>query len=95
MSIITDQKTQATPTREIQPVYAPPATGLSASAKRWLLVGSLLLLAILLWLMRQSLEQWLAVLSDQEFVSSYVQSYGALAPLVLAFFQVLQVGGAI
>lgn len=91
MSIITDQKTQATSTREIQPVYAPPATGLSTAAKRWLLVGGLLLVAILLWLTRQSLEQWLTILSDQAFVSSYVQSYGALGPLVLAFFQVLQV----
>jgi uncharacterized membrane protein YdjX (TVP38/TMEM64 family) len=30
-------------------------------------------------------------LSDQAFVSNYVQSYGALAPLVLALLQVLQV----
>ena len=93
MSIISDQKTKAPPKREIEPAYSPSSatSGLSTTTKRWLLVGSLVLLAVLLWFMRDSLDQWLAVLGDQEFVSSYVQSYGALAPLILAFLQVLQV----
>ncbi len=46
---------------------------------------------ILTWLLRDSLAEWITVLSDQEFVSSYVQSFGMLTPLVLAALQVLQV----
>lgn len=92
MSIITDQKTKPHQQRTIQPAFPPPSTPLlNNTTKRWLLVGSVLVLAVLTWLLRQSLSTWLAVLSDQEFVSSYVQSYGALAPLVLALLQVLQV----
>lgn len=92
MSIITDQKTKPHQQRTIQPSFPPPSTPLlNNTTKRWLLVGSVLVLAVLTWLLRQSLSTWLAVLSDQEFVSSYVQSYGALAPLVLALLQVLQV----
>jgi uncharacterized membrane protein YdjX (TVP38/TMEM64 family) len=64
---------------------------LSNATKRWLLVGSVVALALLTWLLRQSLSEWLVILSDQEFVSSYVQSYGALAPIVLDLLQVLQV----
>ena len=93
MSIVSDQKTTTPAKRELPPVFAASsaAAGLSTATKRWLLAGGLVLLAVLLWMMRDSLEQWLVVLSDQEFVSSYVQSYGALAPLILAFLQVLQV----
>ncbi len=92
MSLITDQKTNPPQQRMLKSVYAsPPTPLLSNTAKRWLLVGSVVTFAILTWLLRQSLSEWLTVLSDQEFVSNYVQSYGALAPLVLAFLQVLQV----
>jgi uncharacterized membrane protein YdjX (TVP38/TMEM64 family) len=92
MSIITDQKTKSPQHRALKTAYSPPATTLLDSAtKRWLLVSSILALVILTWLLRQSLSEWLTILSDQAFVSSYVQSYGALAPLVLAFLQVLQV----
>jgi uncharacterized membrane protein YdjX (TVP38/TMEM64 family) len=96
MSIITEQKAKAQKSgREVRPAYkpiAPPAkTGLDGRTKLWLLGGGLALLAILTWLLRDSLGDWLAVLSDQEFVSSYVQSFGVLTPLVLAFLQVLQV----
>ena len=94
MSIITEQKTKPKKQSGSQPTYRPPAATafmLNTAAKRWLLVGSLVVLGILTWLLRESLAQWLEVLSDQEFVSNYVQSYGALAPLVLAFLQVLQV----
>jgi uncharacterized membrane protein YdjX (TVP38/TMEM64 family) len=92
MSIITDQKVTPQNSREIKSAYVPAlATGQSANPKRWLLLGSMIVLAALVWFMRQSLGHWLTILSDQAFVSSYVQSYGALAPLVLAFFQVLQV----
>ncbi len=92
MSTITDQKTKPPQPRTLKSAYtSPPSPLLSNTTKRWLLVGSVVMLAILTWLLRQSLSEWLAVLSDQEFVSNYVQSYGALAPLVLAFLQVLQV----
>ncbi|WP_420643528.1 TVP38/TMEM64 family protein [Candidatus Leptofilum sp.] len=91
MSIISDQKIKPVHHREIKSAYSPPTAGLSTISKRWLLLGGLLLTAVLTWSMRQPLSQWLTILSDQAFVSSYVQSYGVLAPLVLAFFQVLQV----
>lgn len=92
MSIITDQKTKSPQQQVLNSAYtAPPTPLVSNTTKRWLLVGSVVALAVLTWLLRQSLSEWLVVLSDQEFVSSYVQSYGALAPIVLAFLQVLQV----
>lgn len=74
-----------------QPVSPPAKIGLDGRTKLWLLGGGLVLLAILTWLLRDSLSGWLTVLSDQEFVSNYVQSFGVLTPLVLAFLQVLQV----
>ena len=88
MSIITNQKTKS---RNMQPSASYSDALLSKWTKRWLLFGGLVLVAALTWLLRQSLAEWLVVLSDQTAVSSYVQSYGVLAPLVLAFLQVLQV----
>lgn len=93
MSIITEQKAKPRQrAREIAPVFRPayPST-LTNQAKAWLLLGGLLALALLTWLLRDSLAEWGAILSDQAFVSSYIQSYGALAPLVLAALQLLQV----
>ena len=93
MSIITNQKTKRT--KRPSPIQAGHHTHtapfFSSSSKRWLLFAGLLIVALLTWLLRQSLAEWLAVLSDQAYVSSYVQSYGALAPLILAALQVLQV----
>ncbi|GJM41940.1 MAG: TVP38/TMEM64 family protein [Ardenticatenaceae bacterium] len=91
MSIISDQKIKPGRRREIKSAYPTQSSGLNNASKGWLLVGGLLLTAVLTWAMRDSLSQWLTILSDQEFVSTYVQSYGALAPLVLAFLQILQV----
>lgn len=92
MSLITDHKPKPQQQQVIKPAFPPPPTPLlSKTVKRWLLVVSVLVLAVLTWLLRQSLSEWLTILSDQKLVSSYVQSYGALAPLVLAFLQVLQV----
>ncbi|MEZ4591947.1 MAG: TVP38/TMEM64 family protein [Chloroflexota bacterium] len=90
MSIISDQKVKPV-RRAIKTAVPPQKSGISTATKRWLLLGGLLLTGLLTWIMRESLSHWLTILSDQEFVSSYVQSYGALAPLVLAFLQVLQV----
>lgn len=96
MSIISEQKAKAPKSvRAAQPAFSatPSSTTLrlDGRSKLWLLGGGLALLALLTWLLRDSLAGWLTILSDQEFVSSYVQSFGVLAPLVLAFFQVLQV----
>ena len=88
MSIITNQKAQPTERRAGQPT---PTPYLSSTTKWWLLFSGLVTVAILTWLLRHSLAEWLTVLSNQEYVSNYVQSFGALAPLVLAFLQVLQV----
>ena len=95
MSIISDQKTKSVHGQRIHTTYSSyssfPFFTMTSATKRWLLLGSLLALGLLTWLLRQSLSEWLAVLSDQELVSNYVQSYGVLAPVVLAFLQVLQV----
>jgi uncharacterized membrane protein YdjX (TVP38/TMEM64 family) len=92
MSIITERKAKLQQQQTIKSAYNPLAAPvLSNSTKRWLLFGSILLLALLTWLLRQSLSEWLTVLSDQAYVSNYVQSFGVLAPLVLAALQVLQV----
>lgn len=92
MSIITERKAKPQPLRVIEPAHTPPSFPvLNSTTKRWLLLGSLLLLALLTWLLRQSLSEWLTILSDQGYVSNYVQSFGVLAPLVLAALQVLQV----
>ena len=91
MSIITNEKVKSQQ-RGIRSEYiTQPTPLLSSAAKRWLLLGGLVAAAILTWLLRESLAGWLAILSDQAYMSSYVQSYGVLAPLVLAFLQVLQV----
>lgn len=95
MSIISEQKAKAPKsTRAVQPVFsAISSTTLKPDGrtKLWLLGTGLALLGILTWLLRDSLANWITVLSDQEFVSSYVQSFGVLTPLVLAALQVLQV----
>ncbi|MCA9916949.1 MAG: TVP38/TMEM64 family protein [Anaerolineales bacterium] len=93
MSFISEQKIKKIKParRHIKTAVPPTKSGLSHAAKWWLLAIGLLVAGALTWFMRASLSHWLTILSDQEFVSSYVQSYGALAPLILAFFQVLQV----
>lgn len=91
MSIITNQKPK--PQRQVltRPSASQRKATLSKSARHWLLFATVLLIVIATWLLRQSLAEWLLILSDQTAVSNYVQSYGVLAPLVLAFLQVLQV----
>jgi uncharacterized membrane protein YdjX (TVP38/TMEM64 family) len=90
MSIITNQKAKKQAKHTLQREYTP-ISKVSVANKRWLLFAGLLSLALLTWLLRQSLADWLTILSDQAAVSSYVQSFGVLAPLVLAALQVLQV----
>lgn len=91
MSLITNQKTKPSAGQTLLPTKAQPSAKMSAAGKRWLTFAGLVTLALLTVLLRQSMSEWFTVLSDQTAVSSYVQSFGVLAPLVLAFFQVLQV----
>lgn len=60
---------------------------------RWFLASTLLFTAIVvaLWVGRQPIEELWELLSDQETVSVYLQSFGAWGPLVLAVMQFLQV----
>ncbi|MCP4422547.1 MAG: TVP38/TMEM64 family protein [Chloroflexi bacterium] len=91
MSIITNQKAKPQTRQLLQPSNMQSSTRTSIVSKRWLLLGGLIALAVLTWLLRQSMAEWITILSDQAVVSNYVQSFGVLAPLVLAFLQVLQV----
>ncbi len=77
--------------------YKPPHTGLASrlgrriTRKHVYIVAAVLVTAVLLWLLRDYVEQTFVVLSDQDTVSNYIQSFGILGPLVLGFFQVVQV----
>ncbi len=91
MSIVTNHKAKLQTKEILHPSKTSPPAKMSVASKRWLLFGGLATVAIITWFLRQSMSEWLTVLSDQAAVSSYVQSFGVLAPLVLAFLQVLQV----
>jgi uncharacterized membrane protein YdjX (TVP38/TMEM64 family) len=91
MSIIADQKAKSQTEQMLHPSRISPPTKISVASKRWLLFSGLVMVAIISWFLRLSMSEWLTILSDQAAVSSYVQSFGMLAPLVLAFLQVLQV----
>ena len=60
---------------------------------RWFLVYTLLFTGIVvaIWIGRQPIQELWPLLSDQERVSAYLQSYGAWGPLALAVAQFLQV----
>ena len=55
------------------------------------IVGVLLLLGVAAWMLQSQIMETFTILSDQEAVSAYIQSYGPLGPLVLFFFHLLQV----
>ena len=59
--------------------------------KHLLFVLILLALGIAGWLAQSQIMATFTILSDQEAVSAYIQSYGPLGPLVLFFFHLLQV----
>jgi uncharacterized membrane protein YdjX (TVP38/TMEM64 family) len=60
---------------------------------RWFLAYTLLFSGIIIafWLGRQPMQELWPLLSDQETVSAYLQSFGAWGPLALAVVQFLQV----
>ncbi|HEX6384162.1 MAG TPA: TVP38/TMEM64 family protein [Anaerolineae bacterium] len=74
-------------------ITAPTAAGQKElRAARWVVaVLAGLALLIMAWLARDSVATFMTLLSDQEAVSSYVQSYGAWGPLVLGLAQMVQV----
>lgn len=59
--------------------------------KHLLAIGILLALGVLAWMLQSQIMETFTILSDQEAVSAYIQSYGPLGPLVLFFFHLLQV----
>lgn len=80
----------------ILPVAPPgtdkPARVITAVTRRRFFLGlAILLTGILLWQIRQPALELLFLVGDQEAVSAYLKSYGALGPLVLAVAQLVQV----
>lgn len=81
--------------------YRPPLTGNQPGVfarisqritrKHIFIAAGVVVTAVFLWLLRDYVQQTFVILSDQQTVSQYIQSYGLLGPLVLGFFQVLQV----
>lgn len=58
----------------------------------WLFVSLLLIsLGVAAWYWRAEARSFLTLISDQETVSNYIQSFGLLGPFVLAIAQFLQV----
>ncbi len=59
--------------------------------KHILIIAVLLLLGIAGWMLQSQIMATFSILSDQDAVSAYIQSFGVLGPLVLFFFHLLQV----
>lgn len=59
--------------------------------KHLLAFGILLGLGLLAWKLQKQILDTFSILSDQEAVSAYIQSFGVLGPLVLFLFHLLQV----
>lgn len=60
--------------------------------RNWVIgLGIFILLGLVAWQLRIQLEDSLAILSDQEAVSAYIQSFGLLSPLILGIGHYLQV----
>jgi len=100
MAIATDQKAKTNesspsltgqPARRIHMEQQQEDHTAPTWRKRTLILGALIVTAVLVWLLRDFLRDWLVLLSDQEAVSQTIQAYGLWGPLVLAFFQMLQV----
>ena len=88
---------EAAQTQEYKPPITAQKAGLLArmgrriTRKHVYIAMALLVTAVLLWFLRDYVEETFVILSDQDTVSAYIQSFGILGPLVLGFFQVLQV----
>lgn len=82
-----------TPSRRNQPRERP-----FPSSQLWRSISVTIVSIILfwgLWTMRQPIMELLAMVGDQEAVSSYLQSFGAWGPLVLALVQLVQILAAV
>ncbi len=92
--MITEEAAQS---QKYKPPHTAQNTGVLSRLSRRItrkhvyMAAALLVTAVLLWLLRDYVEETFVVLSDQATVSAYIQSFGILGPLVLGFFQVLQV----
>jgi uncharacterized membrane protein YdjX (TVP38/TMEM64 family) len=75
------------------PSYPSSDLASKVSQARWFLASTILLagFVVAFWLGRQPIEELWDLLSDQDTVSAYLQSFGAWGPLVLAAVQFLQV----
>ena len=106
MAIISEQTTDkkrqeqlaADPRSETTTHPPSPITEANSPPRRWQKQGRWLLLFFVLilvgaglWLARNWVMETFTFLTDQEAVSNIIQNYGPLGPIVLAFFQLIQV----
>ncbi len=71
-----------------------PPNGRSPTIVWWkylLIISIFLLMGVIAWKTQSKLLDMFTILSDQEAVSAYIQSFGILGPLVLFLFHLLQV----
>lgn len=74
------------------PPHSTKPTSSSEESARWIIIGIITVILVLgLWLAREQVADMFSLISDQEALSTYVQSFGAWGPLVLALGQLLQV----
>ena len=80
---------------EMQPVKletAVTSTTPTNAPSTWITIGIILLLLFgLIWWAREPITNFTALISDQTTVSTYLKSFGAVGPIVLAIAQLLQV----
>lgn len=85
---------------QTKPVVTSPVTEkvklkngrISSNTRKYIIIiVVLLLLGVAGWRLQSQIMATFTILSDQEAVSAYIQSFGVLGPLVLFFFHMLQV----
>ena len=84
--LLTDQ------TKPVTENLAPRNCRISSTTRKYILiVAVLLLMGVAAWMAQSKIIETFSILSDQEAVSAYIQSFGVLGPLVLFLFHLLQV----
>jgi len=74
------------------PITSPPEQKTPFQPQKWALIfGISIIVAFLLWQVREGVWDLISLVGDQEAVSEYLISYGAWGPLALAAAQLLQV----
>ncbi len=98
MAAVTEQKHSLFATRAETAVEPQSEVNSAVSAKKasrfgWWLLALVIIVALgaAAWFWRADIQKILRLMSDQETVSAYLQSFGLLGPLVLAIAQMLQV----